>query len=94
MVDDHFIDRRAESDFDPDFAHESRQRLDKRSGPTHRKLNAPLAFEIVNERIDVRRIKRIAANQQGRDGKGAPQPGVMNVFRHQLPHLTVATQRD
>jgi hypothetical protein len=60
----YFADFRIKPNFDSLFFHQLFQPRHNRSRSAHRKMDSPLAFEVLDQRVDARRIERIPADEQ------------------------------
>src|SRR4051812_44436683 len=58
---------------------------DDRAGAAHGELDAPLALEVLDERVDARRVERVAADEQRLEREDAAELVVADVLARHLP---------
>jgi hypothetical protein len=76
------LDVAAETDRAAELAEPLHERPHEGAGPAEREEDAPLALEVVDQRVDRRRAERVAADQKRVEAEGLPQVRVADEARH------------
>ena len=94
VFDEEFLDGGVESELATEVLEEFDEGLNKGAGPAHSKVHAPLAFEVVNHRVDGGGLKRIATHEEGMEGEDFTKALVFDVAGSHLPDRAVGAEAD
>ena len=87
-----FVHGGVQSDFSSEILEKFDEGLNESPGSSHRKVNAPLALEIVDHGVDGGGLERVASDEEGMEGKNLAKALVFHMAAGHLPDGSVRTK--